>query len=220
MNPVKRSDLFGTCLGFDPNCANTEISNRCVDGSVLPHWFPDQGKGCGVLYGLIEATVCLACTTFELEKRAPNPLQCVCGNLWQRPYTMVYFYELKSIFKHELAFSSGQILHTQIDSLDRRLRFCWLWPRFVRGCARDSRECFDSWRTYKKNKLNTTNRPKHAVEFIVYVGSVIYIYMCFLPVSAIQKCLLKCVMLKAKRQLQCHLQYADDPMCILHDNKM
>lgn len=45
MNPVKRSDIFGTCLGFDLNCANTEISNRCVDGSVIPHWFPDQEKG-------------------------------------------------------------------------------------------------------------------------------------------------------------------------------
>lgn len=146
MNPMKRSDFFGTCLGFDPNCANTEISNRCVDGSVILHWFPDQGKGCGVLYGLIEATVCLACKNYELEKQAPNPLQCVCGNVWQRPNTMVYFYELKSIFKHELAFSSGQILHTQIDSLDRTLWFCWLWPRLARGSARDSqgRKGFDS----------------------------------------------------------------------------
>lgn len=177
--------------------------------------------GCGVLYGLIEATVCLACKTYELEKWAPNPLQCVCGNEWQGPYTTVYFYELKSIFKHELAFSSGQILHTQIDSLDRTLWFCWSWPRFVRGCARDSqgRKGFDSWRTYKKNKLNTTNRPKHAAEFIVYIGSLIYIYMCFLPGRVIQECLLKCVMLKAKRQLECNLQYADDTMCILHDNK-
>lgn len=43
--------------------------------------------------------------------------------------------------------------------------------------------------------------PKHAVDFIhaysLFIGSLIYIYMYSLPVGVIQKCLFKCVMLKA-----------------------
>lgn len=164
MHPAKCLDVFRmfgiNVLAFDLSCVNIELFSSCMDGSLIPilYWFSDQGQGCK---GLVQHSwrpqfVC-PYKTDELHKRAPIPQQRVCKNVQQRPCIMVYFYELKHIFKHDLGCDSGQIEHMQIDSFDRVVWFCWLWHRVcVRICQRWSkRKTFQGTKT--KSKVNAIN---------------------------------------------------------------
>lgn len=114
-------------------CASTELFNGCVDGSLIICWFSDQGK-----WGL-ERHSWRPQSVWPAKHMSRWNGDSASVKMYGKDYIMTYFYELKSIFKHELAFSWGQILHTQIDTFDRVLWFCWLWHRVcVRICQKQS----------------------------------------------------------------------------------
>lgn len=106
-------------VGVWPNSLNSEVSNGRMEGQLILLCFSDHGKGCRAWWCSAHPGSCLPNSQREMILSKKPRKRCLwkARNVQQRSYISEFIYKPKSIFKHKLGCSSGQIQHTQIDSL-------------------------------------------------------------------------------------------------------